>query len=77
MGSMCRWRTSSGSVGAAVAIEAETGEPVAQRLAEAVKQFDGVFASRRTRPSAAQFVRGMQFRRRLGAIVAPKRPAPG
>jgi hypothetical protein len=62
-------------IGAAVAIEAETGEPVAQRLAEAVAWFDGVFAPQRARQSAAQFVRGMQFRRRLRAIRAPKRPA--
>jgi hypothetical protein len=34
-------------IGAAVAIEAETGEPVARRLTEAVTQFDGMFAPRR------------------------------
>jgi hypothetical protein len=62
-------------VGAAVAIEAETGEPVAQRLAEAVARFDGVFMRQKPKVSARQFVREIQFRRRLRAIQAPKRPA--
>jgi hypothetical protein len=63
-------------IGAAAAIEAETGEPVAQRLAEAVAQFDGVFVPQKRKLSARQFVRQIQFRRRLRAIQAPKRPAP-
>ncbi len=52
-------------VGAAVAIEAETGEPVARRLAEAVARFDGVFIPQKPKMSPLQFVRAMQFRRRL------------
>jgi hypothetical protein len=63
-------------VGAAVAIEAESGEPVARRLLEAVARFDGVFVPQKPKVSAAQFVRRMQFGRRLRAIQAPKRPAP-
>jgi hypothetical protein len=63
-------------VGAAVAVEAETGEPVAERLAEAVARFDGVFVPQKPKVSARQFVRQMQFGRRLRAIQAPKRPAP-
>jgi hypothetical protein len=62
-------------LGAAVIIEAETGEPVAQRLAEAVARFDGVFMRQKPKVSARQFVREIQFRRRLRAIQAPKRPA--
>jgi hypothetical protein len=61
---------------AAVALEAETGEPVARRLLEAVARFDGVFVPQKPKVSAAQFVRRMQFGRRLRAIQAPKRPAP-
>jgi hypothetical protein len=49
---------------------------VAQRLAEAVAQFDGVFVPQKRKLSARQFVRQIQFRRRLRAIQAPKRPAP-
>jgi hypothetical protein len=30
-------------VGAPIAVEAETGEPVARRLAEAVERFEGLF----------------------------------
>jgi hypothetical protein len=36
-------------VGAAVALEAETNEPVARRLSEAVAPFDGVFIGRSRR----------------------------
>jgi hypothetical protein len=61
-------------VGAAVAIEAETGEPVAQRLAEAVARFDAVFVPQKPKVSARQFVRQMQFRRKLRAMQAPRRP---
>jgi hypothetical protein len=63
-------------IGAAVPIEAETGEPVAERLAEAVARFDGVVVPQKPKVSARQFVRQMQFGRRLRAIQAPKRPAP-
>jgi hypothetical protein len=63
-------------VGAAVAVEAETGEPVAQRLAEAVARFDGVFVPQKPKVSARRFVQEIQFGRRLRAIQAPKRPEP-
>jgi hypothetical protein len=59
-------------VGAAVAIEAETGEAVARRLAEAVASFDGVFVRQKPKVGARQFIRQMQFCRRLRAIQAPK-----
>ena len=62
-------------VGAATAIDAESGEPVARRLLEAVAHFDGVFAPQKPKVSARQFVRQMQFGRRLRAIHAPRRPA--
>jgi hypothetical protein len=64
-------------VGAAVAIEAESGEPVARRLLEAVARFDGVFVPQKPKVSARQFIREIQFGRRLRAIQAPKRPAAG
>jgi hypothetical protein len=64
-------------VGAAVAIEAETGEPVAQRLAEAVARFDGVFVRQKPKVSARQFIQQMQFWRRVRAIQAPRRPTGG
>jgi hypothetical protein len=64
-------------VGAAVAIEAETGEPVARRLAEAVARFDEVFAPQKPNVSARQFIRQLQFRWRLRAIQAPKGPPGG
>jgi hypothetical protein len=56
-------------VGAAVAVEAETGEPVAQRLAEAVVRFDWVFVPQKTKLSARQFVREIQFRRRAAGPI--------
>jgi predicted SpoU family rRNA methylase len=62
------------NIGAAVAIEAETDEPVTQRLAEAVARFGGVFVLQRPKVSARRFVQEIQFRRRLRAIQAPKRP---
>jgi hypothetical protein len=62
-------------VSAAVAVEAQSGEPVAQRLAEAVARFDGVFVPQKARLSARQFVRQMQFGRRLRSMQAPKWPA--
>jgi hypothetical protein len=43
-------------VGAAVAIEVETGEPVAQRLAEAGARFDGVFVPQKPKVSARRFI---------------------
>jgi hypothetical protein len=68
-------------VGAAVAIEAETGEPVALRLAEAVARFEGVFVPQKPRRSAGQYVREMQFRRRLRSMLSEmrekRRPAGG
>jgi hypothetical protein len=74
---MSNWRTFERMVGAAVAIAAETGEPVALRLAEAVAQFGGVFVPQKPKISPRQFVQQMQFRRRLQAIQAPKRPLAG
>jgi hypothetical protein len=62
-------------VGAAVAIEVETGKPVVQRLAEAVARFDGVFVPQKPKVSARRFIQEIQFRRRLRVIQAPKRPA--
>jgi hypothetical protein len=58
-------------VGAAVALEADTGAPVARRLAEAVARFEGVFAP--PGRSAKWFVQQLQFRRRLRAQVAEMR----
>jgi hypothetical protein len=65
------------AVGAAVAIEAETGEPVARRLAEAVARFEGVFAPQKPRRSALQFVQQMQFRRRLRSMLSEMRDKRG
>ena len=62
-------------VGPAFGIEAETGEPVARRLAEAVARFDGVFMRQKPKVSARPFVQQMQFWRRVRAIQAPRRPA--
>ena len=53
-------------VGAAVAIEAKTGQPVARRLAELV----GVFVPQKPRLNAKQFVRQMRFRRRLRSMLS-------
>jgi hypothetical protein len=64
-------------VGAAVAPEVETAEPVARRLAEAVARFEGVFARQKPKVSPQRFVQKMQFRRRLRAMTAPRRPASG
>jgi hypothetical protein len=49
---------------------------VAQGLAEAVARFDGVFVTQKLKVSARRFVQEIQFRWRLRAIQAPKRPAP-
>jgi hypothetical protein len=62
-------------VGAAVAVKAETSEPVAQRLAEAGARFDGVFVPQKPKVSARRFIQEIQFGRRLRSIQAPKRPA--
>jgi hypothetical protein len=59
-------------LGAAVAIEAETGEPMARRLAEAVSRFEGVFMPQKPKVSPKQFIRAMPFRRRLRAIQTRK-----
>src|SRR5271168_1230127 len=58
----------SPGLGAAIAVEAETRLPVARRLAEAVGQFEKLFKPRGLSP--AQFVRQMQFRRRLSAQLS-------
>jgi hypothetical protein len=50
----------------AAAIEAETGEPVAQRVAEAVARFDGVFMPQKPKVSARRFIQEIQFRLRSG-----------
>lgn len=65
------------TVGAAVAIGTETGEPEARRLAEAVATFEGVFVPQKPKIGPRQFIQPMQFRRRLSAIPAPKRPTSG
>jgi hypothetical protein len=62
-------------VGAAVAVEAETGEPVVRRVAEAVARPDGVFVPQKPKVSARRFIQEIQFRRRPRSIQAPKRPA--
>jgi hypothetical protein len=64
-------------VGAAVGIEAETGEPVARRLAEAVARFDGVFMRQKPKVSPRRFVQEIQFWRRVRSIQAPKRRTSG
>jgi hypothetical protein len=43
-------------VGPAFGIEAETGELVARRLAEAVARFDGVFMRQKPKVSARRFI---------------------
>jgi hypothetical protein len=63
-------------VGAAVALEAETGAPVARRLAEAVARFEGVFAPQVLSP--AQWARRSLWKRQhlpRSSIRREKRPS--
>jgi hypothetical protein len=55
----------------AIALEAETGVPVARRLAEAVAQFERLFKPRGLSPQ--QFVRQMLLRRQLRAQLSEMR----
>jgi hypothetical protein len=63
-------------VGAAVALDAETGAPVARRLAEAAARFEGVFAPQGLSP--VQWARRSLWKRRhvpRSSIRREKRPS--